>query len=169
MKGELKIKLESLKTRCEITDKFNINLISKRRTVDFKISVGIRTPLHEKEYTTILHPKISISKIYSEFQLPQIQNFDEEEDESRMSTIHHNNDPNNNLNRNPIQHKESTKPNNDNSNSKNTYNNGTDFISKKSQGGEENNIDESNKEVKKVKEENNSNNDKGNLFFAFKY
>lgn len=69
-----------------------MNLLSKRREVEFEAQVGLRTPLHQKEYISIYNPKISITKIYGEFKLPVIQDEIQNSQEKPKTSI--NNDSN---------------------------------------------------------------------------
>ena len=55
-------------------------LLSKRMNVDFKINIAMRNPLHEKEYFSIYNKKISVSKIYPQFNLPVV--FEEDCDQN---------------------------------------------------------------------------------------
>jgi len=80
--------LESLKSKCEIEDLFILDLFSKRRTVEFKMNIALRTPLCDKEYISISHPKISIIKTFPEFQLPitkELNDYEEAVDTNRIT------------------------------------------------------------------------------------
>ena len=59
--------MESLKTHCQIQNSVDMEIKSGRMTPKFEFEVTLRTPIGEKEYTTVPKQVIRITKAYPEF------------------------------------------------------------------------------------------------------
>ena len=66
-KGNFKIDLKELKTKCTYTDKIKIDLESKRFNPFIEVEIKIYEPFNGKEYETTERPILRISKIYPSF------------------------------------------------------------------------------------------------------
>ena len=69
LKGSLKLNLTALKSQCEISGSYDIELLSKRLTPKIDIAIKLRTPFMEPEFISKPKEVFEISKLYPEFKI----------------------------------------------------------------------------------------------------
>lgn len=87
MKGSIKVKLDTLKSKCQLQNTFDMTINSGRISPQFKIAISLRTPIVEKEYTTIPKQVIQITKAFPEFNKDGIPKETHSEFEQKRNTV----------------------------------------------------------------------------------
>ena len=67
VKGNLKIKLDSLKESNQLVGDYKMDLVSKRTTPSINVSINLRTPFLGKQYESVTKEVFSVKKIYPPF------------------------------------------------------------------------------------------------------
>lgn len=72
MKGNFKVKLDQLKSKCEIKGGYDVPIPGETVTPKFNISIKIRNPCQDKDYFITKKQVMQISKSYPQFKLDNL-------------------------------------------------------------------------------------------------